>query len=110
MKLPNGDRAIIDERKVVDYCLSNEHDDGKHKARLFRELLGITLDNAGLLLDALSEAATTGKGVPGKLDHYGQRYVVDFPLHGPGGVATVRSAWIVLSGERFPRLVSCYIL
>ena len=110
MQLPNGDRAIIDDRKIVDYCLSEEHDDGKHKAHLFRELLGITLENAELLLDALSEAAATGEAVPGKLDHYGQRYVVDFPLEGPGGAATVRSAWIVLSGDRFPRLVSCYIL
>jgi len=110
MKLPNGDRAIVDERKIVDYCLSEEHDDGKHKARLFRELLGVTLDNAGLLIDALRDAAATGEALPGKLDRYGQRYVIDFALQGPGETATVRSAWIVLAGERFPRLVSCYIL
>lgn len=110
MKLPDGDRAIVDERKIVDYCLSEEHDDGKHKARLFREILGVTLENAGLLLDALKEAAAAGEAVPGKLDRYGQRYVIDFALRRPGGTATVRSAWIVLTGERFPRLVSCYIL
>ena len=32
MKLPHGDKAIIDQRKVVNYCLSPDHDDGKHKA------------------------------------------------------------------------------
>jgi len=110
MKLPWGDRAIVDERKIVDYCLNEEHDDGKHKARLFHDLLGISLDNAGLLLDALKDAAAAGEAVLGKLDRYGQRYVIDFALQGPGGTRTVRSAWIVLSGERFPRLVSCYIL
>ena len=38
MKLPHGDKVIIDQRKVVDYCLSPDHDDGKHKARLFENL------------------------------------------------------------------------
>ena len=77
---------------------------------MFREILGITLDNAGLLVNALQEAAATGEAVPGKLDHYGQRYVVDFRLQGPGGITAVRSVWIVSATEQFPRLVSCYIL
>jgi hypothetical protein len=110
VNLPNGNRAVVDPRKVTDYCLSPEHDDGKHKARLFHDLLGLTLDNADLLLDALKETALTGEAELGKLDKYGQRYVVDFPFAGPRGPATVRSAWIVRAGEDFPRLVTCYIL
>jgi len=110
MKLPNGDRAIIDERKIVEYCLSEEHDDGKHKARLFRELLGITLQNASILFDALKEAAAQGQAVPERADRYGQRYRIDFPLRGPRGTAVIRSVWIVRTGETFPRLVTCYIL
>jgi hypothetical protein len=57
MKLPNGDQAVIDPRKVTDYCLSPDHDEGKHKARVFQELLGVTLDNGQRLLDALKEVA-----------------------------------------------------
>jgi hypothetical protein len=110
MKRPDGDRAIVDERKIVDYCLSEEHDEGRHKARLFREILGITTENAGLLLDALKNAAADGEAVPGKLDRYGQRYVINLTIRGPRGTATVRSAWITLTGDQFPRLVSCYIL
>ena len=72
MRLSQGDRAIIDERKVVDYCLSEDHDDGKHKARLFREILGITLDDAEQLLVPLKEVAATGEAVPGKVaDRHG---------------------------------------
>jgi len=110
MRLPHGDRAIIDERKVVDYCLSDDHDDGRHKARLFRNILGITRDHSERLLNRLKEAAATGNAKPGKLDNYGRRYVIDFELEGQGGAATVRSAWIVLVGEEVPRLVTCYIL
>jgi hypothetical protein len=109
MKLPHGDKAIIDQRKVVDYCLSPYHDDGKHKARLFEDLLGLTRDHAVWLLDALREAAVSGEAVLGRIDRHGQRYVIDFDLVGPTGRALVRSAWIVRTGETIPRLVTCYI-
>jgi len=48
MKLPGGQHALIDRRKIVDYCLSVDHEDGQHKARLFASILGlhpISLDN-----------------------------------------------------------------
>lgn len=110
MKLPNGDEAIIEVRKLSDYCLSEQHDDGKHKALLFREILGISADNAELLINALKEAAREGEASIGKTDRYGQRYVIDFELLGPAGTAMVRSAWIILAAETLPRLVTCYIL
>jgi hypothetical protein len=110
MKLPHGDAAIIDQRKITDYCLSPDHDDGKHKARLFQDILGLTRDHATLLLDALREAAVSGEAVPGRLDRYGQRYVIDFEFVGPTGRATLRSAWIIRPRETAPCLVTCYIL
>ena len=33
MTLPNGDRAIIDPRKLTDYALSPDYDEGKHTDR-----------------------------------------------------------------------------
>jgi hypothetical protein len=63
----------------MDYSLSFDHDDGKHKARLFRDLLGLTRDHATLLLDALKEAAADGEAVAGRLDRYGQPCVL--PIH-----------------------------
>ena len=93
MKLPNGDKAIIDPRKLTDYSLSAAHDDGKHKARLFEELVGVSLQNAQIMLDALKEAAIRGEAVFGKQDKYGQRYLLDFEFTGPAGTAMIRSAW-----------------
>ena len=40
MRLPNGDRAVVDVRKVRDYCLSAEHPRGQHKARVFKRAWG----------------------------------------------------------------------
>ncbi|KHE91343.1 MAG: hypothetical protein K8F52_10460 [Candidatus Scalindua rubra] len=42
MKIPNAEYAVVDIRKLCDYCLSSIHDEGKHKARLFKSTLGIT--------------------------------------------------------------------
>jgi hypothetical protein len=60
MKLPNGDQAIIDRRKVTEYCLSPEHEDGQYKAHVFQSVLGLTRDDADALLAALSQAAIAG--------------------------------------------------
>ena len=109
MNLPNGNRAIIDRRKITDYCLNPDHDDGRHKARLFHRLVGLNRSHATLLLDALRRAAASGDAVAGTEDRYGRRYTIDFEFAGPGGTATIRSAWIVSADEDVPRLVTCYI-
>jgi hypothetical protein len=110
MKLPNGGLAFIDLRKVTDYCLSPDHEDGRHKAYLFQSILGLTLDDADTLIAALRQAATSGDAVLAKRDKYGQRYIIDFEFTGPGGRATIRSAWIIRRNESVPRLVTCFIL
>lgn len=110
MRLPNGDRAVIDQRKLVDYCLSPEHDEGKHKANLYHDLLGLTLADAPRLYAALQETASHGEAMPGVADRYGQRYIIEFAMAGPVRNATIRSAWIMRTGEVVPRLVTCYII
>jgi hypothetical protein len=110
VKLPNSERAVIDPRKVTAYSLDPDHDEGQHKAHLFQSLLGIDRENAHLLLEAVEKAAVNGEAVSGKLDKYGQRYVIDFAFTGPNGPATIRTAWIVRHDEDFPRLVTCFIL
>ena len=110
MKLPNGDQATIEARKVTEYCLSPEHDDGRHKAHLFQRILGLTLNDADTLLAALQHAAANAEAVLGKRDQYRQRYLVDFAFTGPAGTATIRSAWIIGPQDLVPRFVTCYIL
>ena len=110
MKLPNGDRATIDPRKVEDYCLSPTHRQGRHKARVFADALGIGVADAALLMDALRSAAAQGEAQTGEADQYGQRYTVDFVYDGPKASRMVRSAWMVRNGEDVPCLVTCYVL
>jgi hypothetical protein len=109
MKLPNGERAIVDIAKLTEYCLNPEHPRGKHKARVFAAALGLTADRADELRSALLEAAVAAEAVVTDQDQYGQRYVVDFTMEGAAGPVLVRSTWITRAGEDFPRLTSCFV-
>lgn len=111
MKLPNGERAVVELSKLSEYCLDPSHPRGRHKARVFASRLGIGQSEAPLLRVALIDtAASSDEAVAGIADGFGQRYVLDFVVTGPKGTAPVRSAWIVRSGEDFPRFTSCYVL
>ncbi len=109
-RLPNAEDAIVEGRKLRDYCLSPEHPRGKHKARVFTSALGLTAEDSEELRQALLSAAVSEEAVPAEKDEYGQRYVLDFEMSTEVGRATVRSGWIVRSGEGFPRFTSCWVL
>jgi len=110
MKLPNGNRAIIDIAKLRDYCLNPRHPYGRHKSRVFRSALGFDQSRAEELRHILLQVAATNEAQLGEKDDYGQRYVVDFPLPAAAGTVTVRSCWIVRRDEDVPRLTSCYVV
>jgi hypothetical protein len=111
MRLPNGENAVVDIRKLNEYCLNPENPRGRHKARVFRSSPGITANDAGDLREKLLHVAgITESATIGESDVYGQRYVVDFEWTTAVGMASVRSTWIVLANEDIPRLTSCYVL
>jgi hypothetical protein len=110
MRMPNAERAFVDMRKLTGYCLDTAHPRGRHKARVFDSALGLTAIHAEALYNTLLDAACTNDAILGELDEYGQRFVIDFEMSGPAGTATVRSSWIVLHSEDFPRFVSCYVV
>jgi len=53
MIIPNAESAEVDIRKLRDYCLNYNHDEDKHKARLFESLLGMTASDAEELRNIL---------------------------------------------------------
>jgi len=109
MRLPNGESAVVDIEKLRSYCLNPHHPKGRNKARVLRSV-GIGQADAEELRTALLQAATGGEARFGKLNSYGQSYIIDFQLLRQRRSVTIRSAWIVLTGQGSPRLVSCYVL
>jgi hypothetical protein len=110
MKLPNPEDAFVDIRKLRDYCLSPTSPRGRNKARVFAAALGLAKSDAPLLQSGLLKAALREECIPGEEDDYGKRYTVDFRLRTAFGSATIRSGWIVRTGEDFPRLTTCYVV
>ena len=113
MKLPNAENAVVDIEKLRDYCLNPTHEEGKHKARRFKEKLGLTVEDAERLRAAILDAILKVDAREQKPTQYGRRFVVDFELSWPEqkyitSTALVRTAWIIRNDEDFPRLTTCF--
>ncbi len=106
MILPNAENAFVDLRKLRDYSLNFESPKGRHKARVFASALGIKAENAEELQGILLKIINDSEAELDELDLFGQRYTVDFHLITEIGEAKVRSGWIVLHMEDFPRLTT----
>ena len=109
MKLPNGDRAVVDIRKLEEYCLNPQHLRGRNKARVFAAV-GLQYSDAEALRMKLLSAAADNDTLPGSPSPFGARYIIDFDLEWKNRLIRVRSTWIIRTGEALPRLTSCYVL
>jgi hypothetical protein len=110
MLIPNAEKAVVDIRKLRDYCLNPEHDDGKHKARLFASSLGMSAGAAEELRKILLEVIQSHEARLGRQDEFGQRYTLDFTIEWQNRSATLRSGWIIEHDAEIPRLTTCYPL
>ncbi|NJN62185.1 MAG: hypothetical protein HC795_12200 [Coleofasciculaceae cyanobacterium RL_1_1] len=107
MTLPNADRAQLGN-KIDDYCLNPNHRKGQHKSRLFQKRLGITLNNADQLKNAIRRAALTEPATLRKTNEFGRHYNLKFWLETNTGSSLILTAWIIRTDEDFPRLTNCY--
>jgi hypothetical protein len=108
--VPNAERAILDIRKIAEYCLSPVHPRGRHKARVFRDALDLNQDEAGWLQAALLDGLRQHEAIEYSNDVLGSRWRVDMPVSRHGKTVVVRTVWIVRSGEQIPRFVTCWVL
>jgi len=109
-KLPGGDRAIIDPRKLDGYVLDPSHRTGRHKARVFSAALGLTARDSTFLSDVLRRAAMEEEADLTRTDEYGAHFALEFGLQFGGRSATVRALWVVRVNEDFPRFVSAFVV
>ena len=110
MRLPNSDQLIFELRKLQDYCLSPTHPRGRHKARVFREALGVGHDDAEWLRERLLDAAKHVDAEELGADTMGRRWRVDVAMSRQNRRAVVRTLRIVRPNENVPRFVTCWVL
>ena len=109
---PRFSRLIIDAAKLQDYCLSESHPRGRHKARVFRSRLGLVATHAPVLREAL-DRAVRGRADEMRetvVDDHGRRYVLDFSMTTERGTAIIRPVWILRTGQDVLSLITCYVL
>jgi hypothetical protein len=109
MKLPNAEKAVIDDRKIKDYCLNPEHPRGKHKAKVFQRSLGITVENSQELINQIRKGIIQKDCLKGDVDDYGQRFTVDVEIVIDSKKAVVRTGWILKKNETRPVFTTCFV-
>jgi hypothetical protein len=109
LPLPNVERAIIDRRKLEDYALDAAHEDGRHKARVFRSVLGLGSADWRYLRDAILADLPFAPVTATKPTPYGLRCTVVVSIQGVNGHQhDVLTAWLT-TASRPPRLVTAYV-
>ena len=109
MVLPAAEHVVVEDAKLLDYVLNPEHPIGRHHARLFERLLGITRLNHEVLKRQLLEAAVSTEVLPGKPSPFGQKFEMRVLVRGPLGVRPVLAVWMHEQGQPAPRLITCYV-
>ncbi|MBW7856736.1 MAG: hypothetical protein H3C43_00150 [Leptonema sp. (in: Bacteria)] len=106
-KLPNANRAQIDDSKIVNYLLSLCHPIGSGKAHFFFSL-GYTIKS---LKESLLNLAVSGNISYYETNAFGTKYIVDGKVVSPfNREVNIRSVWIVDNNDLQPRLVTAYPL
>jgi hypothetical protein len=101
---------FIDRQKLLGYALNPEHSRGRHKAVVFKQLLGYTEENYELLLRQIEAHALESEVQVGIQNEHGQRYTVDIEVIGTEGqIHIVRTGWIVPPDSNEARLITLYV-
>lgn len=108
--LPNYEKAVISRDKLEGYVLNPTHDEGRHKARVFKSALGFEQSDweelKRRILDELPyhEAISQGEGL------WGRRYLVILPIAGLNTkTADIETVWIIRPKTNFPTLVTTLV-
>ncbi len=109
-QLPLVSKALIPQKKIVGYLLSQSRSSERDKA-VFFEHFGFTLTSWETLVQALLQQATQYEIAKQEAPSFGIRYVVEGPLQTPSGrTPQVRSVRFIETGEEAPHFVTAYPL
>ncbi len=107
-RLPNADRAVVEDGKLAGYLLNVTHPAGGPKARFFLAH-GFSSDRPDDLRAVLIAHGHAHPVERVQLAPHGSRYIVVGPLTLPdGAIRTVRTVWQFDHGMDFPRLLTAH--
>jgi hypothetical protein len=105
--LPNYEKAVIPRGKLEGYALDLSHKDGRHKARLFKSILGFEKADWQALEKIILDELPYHEAALSRVDKWGEFYSVSLPVAGPNGkTAVVQTIWKIETGTDFPGFVT----
>jgi len=108
MFLPNADKAIISERKILEYLLSTTHPSGKSKAGFFFTI-GFSLIDYFIVLEQLKSIPVNNPVKSFEENNYGIKYIIDGELQGKNSKRyNIRTVWIIEKNENYPKFVTAF--
>ncbi|MBI3148384.1 MAG: hypothetical protein HYZ17_07710 [Betaproteobacteria bacterium] len=108
--LPNSERALVEEKKILEYLLNPAHPDGGPKARFF-QARGFDAARWFEMRDALVAQGRDNPVVKVTRHQWGTRYQVDCRCPTPDRVnPCIRSIWELAHAAACPRLLTAYPL
>jgi hypothetical protein len=104
-------KAIVDIRRIEEYCLNPSHPLGRNKARELCAALDVQQGDAAWLRDVLLiEAARIADIPPIATEAWGTYWVFDVTLKRHSKSAVLLVMWIVPPGEIVPIFVTCWVV
>src|SRR5215208_474619 len=105
--LPNYEKAVIPRGRREDYALNPAHTDGRHKARLFKSILGFGKADWQKLEKVILDELPYHEALFSREDKWGKFYSVTLPITGlNGNVALVQTIWKIEAGKENPSFVT----
>lgn len=109
-KLPGVSCAFVEQRKITEYLLNLDHEQGASKARFFLAR-GFSLAAWTALCDALVAQGTNNRVTKITQTVFGVRYQVDCHCPTPDGMnPCIRSVWEIVHDGQCPRLLTAHPL
>lgn len=103
-------QLAIDTSKLTKYALNPKSDKGRHKARVFKAVLGYTQTNYQSLLAQIQAQSLTAQAKIIRTDKFGSHLQVDLEIVGPHGKsALVRTGWLVEPNSDIAQLTTLYV-
>ncbi len=98
--LPAEEQMTIPVEKLIDYALSDEHPNGRHKAKLFSDLMAISRSEWRFLAYQIRNGLEQARLEKIEATQYGVQYRAQMEIAGINGrVMTIETRWIIRANE-----------
>lgn len=98
--LPAEEQMTVPISKLIDYALSDEHPVGRHKAKLFSDLMAISKSEWRFLAYQIRNGLEQARLEKVEATQYGVQYRAQMELIGINGrVMTIETRWIIRANE-----------